>query len=260
MNPVIKPAFGSRIDQGHPLAPRWVCLFNENFGDSPYLMNSNWQIKGVNSGTTATWVTNLYGPALNMAGTNTSFAFYTATLTPFYPTGPCTCLVIRKKVDTTARNSACFGSQSGSGTQRFAAFMPFGDGNVYWDYGGSAAPNRVTWTGYTETTNIEFWAFTAGPLGSAIYLDGLVVASQSTGITRTLGGSPFQIGSAAGVGGDLMHMILFAMDDRQWTSDMVWRWRAEPFCFIKKPERHAFSKIVTAATPSAGSFYRRRIS
>src|SRR5260370_1456226 len=100
-----------------------------------------------------------------------------------------TCLIIRRKVDTTARASSLFGTEDDGSFPAFhgcGAHVPYSDGTVYWDYGGNGGANRLTVAGLTFTTLVEKWTFTAGPQGSAIWRDGIKLASQATALTRVV--------------------------------------------------------------------------
>jgi hypothetical protein len=121
-----------------------------------------------------------------------------------------TILVIRKKIDTAIRQSALFGNIPSLG-QRCSAHVPWDDGVVYFDFGGAVAPNRVIWSGYTPTTNVEAWAFRAGPSGSSIWLDGIQKATQATAITRSAMTEVFWINNNGGVAGDLQDTLFLAL-------------------------------------------------
>lgn len=153
-----------------------------------------------------------------------------------------TICVIRRKTDTTLRVSSLFGLDTAVQTsQRCGAHVPFSDGVVYWDFGGATSPNRLTWSGYTPSTSIEKWVFVAGSRGSAIYFNGLLKASQSTGIGRGASNSLFAIGGGNGLGNpgaaeaDLQEYVYFAMFDAQWNADQVAQWAANPYCFLQNP-------------------------
>jgi len=94
-----------------------------------------------------------------------------------------TMIIARRSADTTPRDSIIAGAVVGGTTTRCHAHCPWGDGNVYFDFGGATAPNRLTHA-HTKTTNLEIWAFRAGASGSSIWLNGTQVASQGTAITR----------------------------------------------------------------------------
>jgi len=159
-----------------------------------------------------------------------------------------TVCIIKRKFDTTARASTLFGVEGTAGIgpeSRCGAHVPYSDGTVYWDYGGSGAPNRLTYGGYTITTNVEKWVFTAGPQGSAIWKDGIKLASQSTALFRVVttpgvfnvGTMLLNAGNGLGAhgGGDLVefNFVMFIAD--QWSDDKIEWWMAEPYAMFYEP-------------------------
>jgi hypothetical protein len=117
-----------------------------------------------------------------------------------------TVLIIRKKLDTTARNSSGFGVDVGE--HRCAAHMPWGDNHIYWDF-DTWSSGRCTWNGYTPSTDWEAWAFRGGPSGASIWLNGVKKASHTTAVTTTLVSDDFWINKSA-VTGDVQDVFFFA--------------------------------------------------
>src|SRR5206468_3154902 len=79
------------------------------------------------------------------------------------------------------------GNATGSwgGTSSCLVLTPYSDGTCYWDFGGTSGANRLTAAGLTFSTTVpERWIVTAGPQGSAIWQNGIKVASQATAISR----------------------------------------------------------------------------
>lgn len=76
--------------------------------------------------------------------------------------------------------------------------LPWVDGTVYWDYGGTSAPNRISISGLTNWDGT--WVFTAGPLGSRIFRNGRLLVSSSTPITSTHSGGGRNFGFGGKVG------------------------------------------------------------
>src|SRR6266536_2961087 len=61
------------------------------------------------------------------------------------PTTSFTCAIIRRKLDTTNRNTnRLFEATSGGGTDLCYALCPYSDGVVYFDFGGTSSPNRLS--------------------------------------------------------------------------------------------------------------------
>jgi len=123
-----------------------------------------------------------------------------------------TILIIRRKTDSTLRAAAGFGVDVGTASWRCGAHMPYSDGTIYFDFGGFSSPNRLTWGGYTPTTNIEAWAFRAGTLGSSIWLNGIQKGSQGTAITRSTSTVNILINNGNGAGDtDYSDFLFFAV-------------------------------------------------
>jgi len=164
------------------------------------------------------------------------------------PTTGCTILYIRKLQDVTVRASRHFGfTASGSGV--LLAFVPWSDGLIYWDYGGSSGNNRLTWSGYTKATNIEYWAFTAGVGGTSIYFNGDLKASKSVTISRTA--SPeFRLNGATGPG-DLQDVYLCAMFTERWSASQIAEWAQDPYGIIREDSPWRGTPFIEAVAAGA---------
>lgn len=175
-----------------------------------------------------------------------SNASYGISFCTFLPTQRATVLCLRRKTDTTLRAAALFGENTG-GNARCGAHAPYNDGVAYWDFGGSASPNRLSAAGLTFSTDIEAWAFVAGSRGSAIYQNGRLVASQSTAITRTGafdGSSTFYLNQGNSSSADDIELHFFAILDAEWTAEQVKAWTADPYLMFAGTPR----SILTAAS------------
>jgi hypothetical protein len=151
------------------------------------------------------------------------------------PTARVTVLVVRQKADTTARDSSLFGHNSVVVTQRCQAHCPYLDGIIYWDFGGTGAGNRIS-VAWTPTTAEERFAFVAGVNGSAIYLNGLSIASQtSTPLTRTSTATHFMLNAGGSPSGDLQLVSFFAVLDAEWTAGQVAEWTDNPWLMLETP-------------------------
>jgi hypothetical protein len=164
---------------------------------------------------------------------NVSIAASSADVTP---TQRATVLVVRRKHDTTARASFLFGATAAGTTDRCAASVPFNDGTVYWDFGNTSGPGRLSVAGLTFTTDPEMWAFVAGSRGMAIYRDGLLLASSSTATSRVDIGGEFAV-NAGPVSGDLEDVSFFALLDAEWTAEQVQAWVADPYLMLAPPSK-----------------------
>jgi hypothetical protein len=105
---------------------------------------------------------------------------------PFLPTGPTTVILHYRKTGGNV-NVGAFGMVAfETGPQIFGAHLPYGDGNIYWDYGGFAGNNRLTLSSAGITLSDDnVWAFTNGPRGMEIWLNGARRAVNAVEVTRT---------------------------------------------------------------------------
>lgn len=273
-----KPPPTARVDLTHPLGRNCqaVCLFNDSIGtmhnpggisntfiDTPHVQY--YKTLGnripLTFGTTApVWVTNSHGKALyfgsTFSGMDVGFHPSRESYDLDYPeylnfatvTRGQTVLVIRRKVDTTARASSLFGVEDAGGgiptSARCGAHVPFSDGTVYWDYGNNTGANRLTVAGLSFTTNVEKWIFTAGPRGSNIWRNGIKVAEQSTPLTRVVtdqfsnfGGPVINGGNGipTSTGGDLQELNFIMYIASQWSDEMCRWWFGEPYAAFYTP-------------------------
>jgi hypothetical protein len=172
-----------------------------------------------------------------------------------------TVCIIRRKTDTTARQSTLFGVEdfSLSNSVRCGAHVPYSDGTVYWDYGGASGSNRLTVASLTFTTNVEKWIFTAGPQGSTIWRDGLKLASQSTAITRVVTTQASHAGGWVLNGGN-GHITTQSSDNQeynfvmylatQWSDAQCEWWFGEPYAaFEQSFMTRSYQFFSTVAAP-----------
>jgi hypothetical protein len=168
------------------------------------------------------------------------------------PTLSCTVAVIRRKHDTTSRESALFYFRDPSvTTTTIGSHSPWSDGVVYWDFGGIASTNRLTWSGYSaNAAKLDYWTFVAGRRGSAIYFNGVKRASHSTAITRTNSAVPafFINGHVTNAAwGDLQDIYFLGLWDREWTDAEVMQWYQRPYgIFQPIVQRFYLTEAVTA--------------
>jgi hypothetical protein len=131
---------------------------------------------------------------------------------------------------------------------------------LVWDFGGSSSPNRIlTAPGtYTPTTNVECFAFVAGSRGSAIYLNGQVIGSQSTALTRTKSNTVVGIGTGQGSGTEQGNqepedISFFAILDAEWTQGQVIRWTQDPYAPLRCVTDDIAASALTAALIARGA-------
>lgn len=115
--------------------------------------------------------------------------------TEILPTDDVTILLGYEKRDATNRASGAFGDTGDAvDAKRCGVHLPYSDGTVYFDYGGTVeGTTRLSKSGLTVTGRHE-WAFTTGPRGMEIWQDGVKVASNSGTPTRTAAVHEFRLG------------------------------------------------------------------
>lgn len=166
------------FNQGY--MPALAVLFEEGTGTpTEFIRGSTMSVGG-----SATWtVDGTYGTAGRAPGINDYWTI--DNVAEFIvPTERCTVLIIRKKADSTKRDSNLCGIYNGAG-------VFFGDwltmnipvsssgGLARWNVGS----NDLT-VAFTVSTNVETLACKFGPSGRAIWRDGVSIASDATVVTR----------------------------------------------------------------------------
>lgn len=173
------------------------------------------------------------------------------------PTSNVTIFVAKRKDDTTNRQSSAFGvSDTAVNATRCQAHVPWSDGTVYWDFGGSSGSNRVSIASLTMGDDV--WAFRAGASGLAIFQNGISRASSSTAVTRTATTYPFAIGNAYdnSIGnmrynGDLAKFAIFAIFDVELPDTEIARISQDVFSLIRMVDEAPIlvPPVVAAANP-----------
>lgn len=102
-----------------------------------------------------------------------------------------TVLAVYRHKDTTARNALLAGASVANAfghDNRLDLHVPWGDGNIYFDFGGTTdGVTRLTVSSYTKDTDWHWWAFVVGDgEGMRVYRDGVLLASNSATPSRNL--------------------------------------------------------------------------
>jgi hypothetical protein len=152
--------------------------------------------------------------------------------------GGCTILLLYEKGDGSNRNAVAFGLNNNNvAAEQCTATLPFGDGVIYFDYGGSGeGTNRLSVGGLTF--GADRMVFSTGPRGMEIWQNGLKRASNGANPTRTAAPTvPFVLGarSAQALFSDVAHYNLFCMWARQLTSDEILMVSGDPYMLWLRP-------------------------
>lgn len=259
-----KPPFGAIPDFEHPFMLNHIFSFyfmEAGFAKTPsstipfQTFFSNIDPISPNSTAPVAYTSNTGGGALNFTNTNANVIF--SNLAGKLPTDQITVAMIRRLTDTTLRTGAVFGGNT-IAARRIGAHCPWSDGNIYWDFGGTSSPNRLTVSGLSWNTLVESFVFVAGNKGSAVYRNGIKVGSQSTGISRTTSASDaFTINDGNGALSTTREEInSFIVINDQWSDEMVRWWAAEPYAHLydRKIKTYMILEDHSLPTPPSTSF------
>lgn len=155
-------------------------------------------------------------------------------------TSGATVLVVRRPLDKDLTNeTSAFGiHDGGTFTRRLGAHVPWTDGTVYWDFGGTGASNRLSWAGYSKDPAIvDRFVFAAGANGARIGYNGQIVATNGTARTRTLNSETLYLGEGNGtndsqIEGDNVEVYMFAVWNKQLTDEQIETLSADPFALF----------------------------
>ena len=145
-----------------------------------------------------------------------------------------------------------FGAQAAASAERFGAHIPFTDGTVYFDFGGSTTgTNRVIAAGLTFS-QADTWVFSTGPAGMQIWQNGILRASNTANPSRTnAGGGNFGLrgNSSGGTSGDSGQWALFGYAPVQWSKDQNAAISANPWQLFAPLPRRIWAPSAVVGTP-----------
>jgi hypothetical protein len=191
-----------------------------------------------NGAVEGTWITNSEGTGLRWSALTTPLrpGVNSGSSGAWLPTGDMTLLLVRGKLNSTLLNGIFW--RGGDNAGDWDIYLPYVDGTLYFDYGGQAGANRLTKAGLTySTSSIDYWVFTAGAAGSAIWQNGVKQNSQGTGITKNASSSPPYIGQTVGETQDLNFLQI---NDSQWDDATIEAWFDEPYEHLIEPAPTTF--------------------
>lgn len=159
------------------------------------------------------------GPVVRFASESACYLYtakYGTNDSDFLPTAAnCSIVLAWRKTDTTNRTGRAL--LTGSGTSLLGLYLPYSDGTVYFDYGGTGSgTTRVSKSGLTFGDDL--WVFTVGPRGMEIWQNGVRRASNTAKPTRTSSSARLNIngdgsGDRADFGGLLVYKRQLAMHE-----------------------------------------------
>jgi hypothetical protein len=248
----MKPPLGARINLAHPLGAHCLLAvpFWEGTGRPSILYGApslgpprqkDLAIPAITvteppTAALPTWTANPQGRATTQA----SGVYWRFEDSNWVPLTACTMCIVRKRTDTVQTGGA-WGCGGGGNTYAFSLQLPYSDGTVYWDFGGWSGANRISAASLTMSiTTPERWIVHAGPLGSAIWQNGVKVASQATAITRTAGGLTFDLSNLLA-----QDINYFALYDTQWPDQLCQWWSAEPYAHLYPDTARTYDLVAT---------------
>lgn len=243
-----------RLGVGHVL----TVLANQSLAPQPI---GRYRTPLTPAGTAGNAISKL-GPAMAFPASGDNYAIPAVNSLDVVGGARVTYAFVRQKTSTAINLSPSFGIIAPTANaNRAGGHAPFSDGTVYWDFGGQAGANRITWTGYTAGTEVEYWVFVAGARGSAIYYQGLLRSSQGTGITRTAENKTVGINLGNGnVVSNPNNIISFAIFNAEWTPGQVREWTANPVCYLANYAQPRWGKAAAAAGGFFSRYYYDQIS
>ncbi len=146
------------------------------------------------------------------------------------PTTAVTILLHQRKTDAINRRAGAFSIDS-QDTDKCAAHIPWLDGKVYWDFGGTIeGTSRLSISGLTFGDDV--WVFVAGSRGMEMWQNGTLVGSHGNSVTRTVGSVNWRLGTGASYGNDLVEYSFLALWERELSHSEIRLASNNPFGMI----------------------------
>lgn len=228
------------IRSGHPLARGIVAAWPmwEGGGGRLSSLASPARTAGTFHG--SVWGGSPYGPTVKH-DTTTDYVDFGAS--SFLPTAGFTAALLYRKTDGTDRNSTAFGVATGVAAGLCDTFVPWGDGIVYFRFGGTGEPAHRISEAWTSDTDWHHWVFSCGSRGMEINLDNAILDSNATNPTRTSTTDGFRLGTSSAAA-DLADTALLIIASRQWNFAEISEWNDDPFGLITPRQRTYFFYLV----------------
>lgn len=222
----MKPPLGAQVNPDHPFTRGLIfaLLAQEGVGRPSITLGIKTPGFSLTYGTAYSWTSNREGVAW-LTSANGSRIVLTAPPAWLPTTGITITLIIRQTGPKPDNMIAVVGGGAVN------VYVPYSDNTVYWDFGGTSAPNRLSVSGLTFSSTLpDKWIFTAGPQGSSIWQNGIKRASQSTAVTRSgAAGEAFYLNNLEVSPLDINYA---AVADGQWADDLCRWWSAEPYAHL----------------------------
>jgi len=245
-----KPPVGVLVDPSHPLAAGlrqlWLCQAGAGRVQNTVRPGA---VGAFNSANTA-WALSPHGVCVALT-TSTGYVQFPTDTALGLPTGPATVLLGYRKRDGTARATAAFGVAHDANDDNYmGCHLPYSDGTVYWDYGGS--PGKTAGSTRLSVGSLtfgdDFWAFTTGPRGMEIWQNGVRRASNAGTPTRVNRATAFYWGqhdnTTACDSADIWYGAIY---DRQLSPAAIQSLSKDPYQILAPPVWRRY--VVLGDTP-----------
>lgn len=161
-----------------------------------------------------------------------------------------TTIVMVRRLDTSVNDSTAFMSAVATAPDVCGASLPWGDGNVYWSFGGNTdGVNMATATAPSiPLGEPQSWVFVAGPHGMAIYQNGVLLASHATAAAGPSYTGPFHINASA-VAGPIQTVSFFAVLDAEWNAQQAQEWTGNQSLMFARRNLFMFGQAAIVPGP-----------
>jgi hypothetical protein len=239
------------VDRPHPLATGLRYIATMDALRPVNLVNA--QPGGAPSATVKV-VSGSYGRALRLTASSGENATLAPDASKLFRTDRCTIAVIRRKVDTTARNSEMLNAFS-SGTSLINVHGPWSDGKIYWDFANSSVGSgRVSTGALTFDADLDAYVFVAGPrTGRAIWRRGkLLVSNTAANASFTSVPSvPFMIGGWNSGISDNEEIYGVWVWNEELSDGQISSWFADPWQMLREDD--SYPLLLHTSTPLIGA-------
>ena len=162
-----------------------------------------------------------------------------------------TIILSHEKTDATNRQSASFSQNDAADNTRFSCNMPWSDGTLYFDHGGTGIPpSRLAITGLSFV-GPQTYAFSGGAAGLTAYRNGVLLSSSSNGSTRVATAGAFWLNKSAGTNGDLARFYCALVFNQQIPNELQRELSLNPWQVFRTRPRKIYADIASGGAPTA---------
>jgi len=228
--PSTKPALGTALNLSHALIPDHAWMFQEGSGASVD------RLTGVATASVPVgyaWATGAWGPCAECTSVLHKWSLVTDASTVL-PTTAMTAVLAYKKTDGSNRNSSAFGVDTAIVAEMCGALCPYGDGKVYWDFGGfTEGTSRLSVGGLSFGDDL--WIFTSGARGMEIWQNGTKRASNAATPTRSASTAAWTLGKDYTIASDVAQTACLYTYNRQLSEANIASLFTDPFQWFVQP-------------------------